>query len=195
MAGVWEPSQATLEATPERPREPPISLAAALGQAMIPVAVRADLGPAEIREDRHVLRRIQFVLRVTGHAGGVDLVPGVHAVRGRAIPAGGPGFIRDVRVARPVTSSAAYARVRVCCGEFLRHVVDMAHETAAVVGGRSVRCSARGLIFQQQRHWRSRFGRLTGQGLRLICRSSLHLALWGDCGSLAAAGQKRPDDA
>ncbi len=122
-------------------------------------------------------RRVDLLFGVAGHAGGIDLLPGVHDAGGGAVAAGGPRLIGDMGVARAVAIGAADLRPRVCDSELLLRVIGMAHEAPTVVdarfaGGSVVFALVRqrqGLVLKEQ--GRRRRGRLSGNGRCVVSRT------------------------
>ena len=113
------------------------------------MAIGADLGGRWFCEQRLVIRRVDCASGMARHARRIDPVFGVHDLGRRAIAAGGPGFIGDVRVAVAVASGAADAGMGVSDRDLLVQVVGVADEASAVVSRGSCRCRRGWFIVQQ----------------------------------------------
>lgn len=129
-----------------------LPLAAAYGQAVAAVAVCAEPLLCIVAEKGLVLGCVDLVLGMAGHARWVDPLLREYDVGGRAVAAGSPRFVGDVRIAGAMARGAADPRAGMGNRDLLVQVVGVANEASTIVGGRLVRRGrGRFLVEQQQR--------------------------------------------
>jgi hypothetical protein len=108
-------------------------------QAVLTVAIGADLLLVSLGKKRFVLLSIDFVLLVTAHTKWINLWTRIHYIGRSTVTTRCPRFIGNMFITLAVAVSAAHIGACVSYGDILLHIIYMADETATIIDDRAGR--------------------------------------------------------